>query len=139
MSSFGEWKYTADRDATMIAYGRAERGGADTCDCAGCRNFRVALARVFSDKFLTLLERLGIDPLKDAEVYHNAHLAPGRHDYGGWYHFIGSLDETGDFPPIGLGDGFTAWPRLGAKIVNLGRRAGRTDRISRRDCALVLG
>jgi hypothetical protein len=62
-------------------------------------------------------------------VYHNAHLAPGRHDYGGWYHFIGSLDETGDFPPIGLGDGFTACmchasaPRLlsleGAPVVQI--------------------
>ena len=129
MSSFGEWKYTADRDATIIAYGRAERGGADTCDCANCRNFRVARARVFPNEFLTLLDRLGIDPVKDAEVYHNARLAPGRHDYGGWYHFMGTLDEAGDFPPVALGEGFTAWmcrasaPRLqgleGAPVVQL--------------------
>src|SRR5689334_12462169 len=108
MSSFGESKYTADRDATIIAYARAERGGPDQRGCADCRNFRVARARVFPTTFLTLLDRLGIDPLKDAEVYHNARLAPGRHDYAGWYHFIGTLDETGDFPPVRLGDGFTA-------------------------------
>jgi hypothetical protein len=56
-----------------------------------------------------LLDQLGIDPLKDAEVYRNARLSPGCHDYGGWYHFIGTLDETGDFPAIQLGEGFTAW------------------------------
>jgi len=72
MSGFGDWKYTADRDATISAYGRTECGGGDTCDCANCRNFRVARTRVFPDKFLTLLDQLVIDPLKDAEVYHNA-------------------------------------------------------------------
>ena len=56
MSSFGQWKYTADREATILAYGRTERGGADTCDCAGCRNFRVARAGSFPAGFLALLE-----------------------------------------------------------------------------------
>jgi hypothetical protein len=51
MSSFGQWKYTADRDATILAYGRTERGGADTCNCAGCRNFRVARADSFPADF----------------------------------------------------------------------------------------
>ena len=109
MANFGQWKYSVDRDATIVAYGRAERGGTDTCDCANCRNFRVARAHAFPAEFFALLDQLGIDPLKDAEVYHNARLAPGRHDYGGWYHFIGSLDQTGDFPPVDLGGGFTAY------------------------------
>jgi hypothetical protein len=109
MANLGQWKYSADRDATILAYSRAERGWADTCDCADCRNFRVARARAFPAEFLSLLGQLGIDPRKDAEVYHNARLAPGRHDYGGWYHFIGTLDETGDFPPVDLGGGFTVW------------------------------
>lgn len=109
MASFGQWKYTADRAATTLAYSRAERGGADNCNCAPCRNFRVARARAFPAKFLTLLDQLGIDPRKEAEAYYNARLAPGRHYYGGWYHFIGTLDETGDFPVVDLGDGFTAW------------------------------
>ena len=55
------------------------------------------------------MSQLGIDPEKEAEVYRNARLAPGRHDYGGWYHFIGTLDETGDFPPVDYGAGFAAW------------------------------
>jgi hypothetical protein len=107
MSSFGQWTYTADRDATILAYGRTERGGADTCDCAGCRNFRVARAGSFPAGFLALLDKLGIDPRKDAEVYRNARLAPGRHCYGGWYHFVGTLDQTADCPAVDLGHGFS--------------------------------
>ena len=133
MADFGEWKYSADREATILAYGRTESGGSDTCDCANCRNFRVARARAFPAEFVALLDQLGIDPRKDAEVYHNARLAPGRHDYGGWYHFVGSLDQTGDFPPVDFGGGFTAWlcrasaPRLpslkGTPVVQVEFRA----------------
>jgi len=65
--------------------------------------------RVFPPAFLTLLDHLGVDSHKDGEVYHNARLAPGRHDYGGWFHFVGSLDRTGDFAPVSYGNGFTAW------------------------------
>jgi hypothetical protein len=109
MPGFGRWKYRVDRDATILAYRQVDRGGADTCDCAGCRNFRLARAQVFSSDFLALLGELGIDPLKDAEVYHVARLASGGHVYGGWYHFVGKLDEIGDFPPVCLGDGFRVW------------------------------
>ena len=109
MPNLGQSKYTADRDATILAYGRTERGGADTCNCAGCRNFRLARAESFPTEFLALFDKLGIDPRKDAEVYHNARVAPGRHDYGGWYHFVGTLDQTGDFSPVDLGGGFTVW------------------------------
>jgi len=109
MPSFGQWTYTADRDATLLAYGRAERGWADKCGCAECRNFKLARLCTFPAAFLTLLDELGIDPGKEAEVYRMARLAPGRHYYGGWYHFVGTLDVTGDFPMVTLGDGFTAW------------------------------
>jgi len=110
MAVFGKWKYSVDRDATRLAYREAGRGGADTCDCNGCRNFRIARDRVFPPEFLALLDQLGVDPHKDGEVYHVARLAPGRHLYGGWYHFIGSLDETGDFPPVDLGPrDFRVW------------------------------
>lgn len=109
MPRFGQWIYTADRDATFRAYSQVERGGVDRCDCAWCRNFRKVRAQVFPSEFLALPEMLGIDPNKDAEVYHNARLAPGRHNYGGWYHFVGTLDETGDFPGVYFGAGFTAW------------------------------
>jgi hypothetical protein len=129
MPSFGQWNHTVDRDATILAYGRAELGGADTCNCVTCRNFRVARAQAFPLQFLALLDEWGIDSRKDGEVYYLGRLGPGRHCYGGWFHFVGTLDETGDFPPVDLGSGFTVWmcrasaPRLssleGTPVVQL--------------------
>jgi hypothetical protein len=126
---FGQWKYGVDRDATIVAYGKAELGGADTCTCIYCRNFRIARSQTFPSEFLKLLNELGIDSCKDAEVYHNAQLSPGMHFYAGWYHFVGTLEETGDFPTVDFGGGFSAWlrhasaPRLssleGVRVVQL--------------------
>jgi hypothetical protein len=109
VASFTDWKYSVDRQATVAAYQLAERGGCDTCDCIYCRNFRLARKHVFPPEFLTLLEQLGIDPWKEGEAYHNARLAPGRHHYGGWFHFVGSLDAKADSPYVILPDGFESW------------------------------
>jgi hypothetical protein len=109
IETFGEWKFTIDREATLRAYAQAKAGGADSCSCNGCRNFRLARERAFPRDFLLLLERLGIDPCKDGEVYLLGRDGPGGQPYGGWFHFVGELHVTGDFPVIQLGDGFTAW------------------------------
>jgi hypothetical protein len=109
MSTFGKWAYTCDRSATAEAYSQVSAGGVDTCTCNGCRNFVLVRDDVFPAAFVELLQSLGIDPHKDGEIYHNGRLAPGRHDYAGWFHFIGSLDRTGDYPVVELGHGFTAW------------------------------
>ena len=108
MAAFGNWRFECDSEATQVAYSRVSRGGAESCSCNGCRNFVGARNRVFPDAFLELLATLGVGPLKDAEAYHNARLAPGRHDYGGWYHFIGQLTVDGDFGAVDFGNGFTA-------------------------------
>ncbi len=63
---------------------------------------------VFLPKFREFLDSVGVDYRKDGEIYHNARLAPGRHHYGGWFHFVGTLDKTGDFPPVEFGEGFKA-------------------------------
>ena len=108
MAQFGEWQYTCDRAATVDAYRRAAAGGSRTCDCTGCRNFVAAGLQVFPAPFLALLASLGIDPLKDGEVYHIARRSSGWHSYGGWYHFVGALEITGDFSAVSFGDGFSS-------------------------------
>lgn len=109
MGTLGEWFFTNDLSATQEAYSRIDVGTADECKCNGCRNFVAVRDRVFPPAFIELLKSLGIDPHKDGEVYHNGQIAPGRHHYGGWYHFVGSLDKTGDFAPLDYGGGFTVW------------------------------
>jgi hypothetical protein len=109
MAEFGQWRYTVDRTATLEAYARQTAGGAATCTCTGCRNFVVARDQIFPARFVEFLNTLGIDPTKDAEVYNAGQVAPHRHHYGGWYHFIGTLETTGDFAPVDFGHGLTAW------------------------------
>jgi len=109
MASFGEWQYTCDRGATVDAYRRATAGYSRICDCSGCRNFVAVGPTVFPDAFLDFLHALGIDPAKDGEVYQAARQSPGRHIYGGWYHFIGTLDVTGDFEVVQFAPGFSAY------------------------------
>jgi hypothetical protein len=109
MPCLGNWVFSLDRTATLEAYRAVEHGGSEACSCAGCRNFLLARASVFPSSFLTLLDQLGIDAMKDAEVYHNARISPGRHDYGGWFHFVGALHNAGDSPPVYLDEGFSVW------------------------------
>jgi hypothetical protein len=106
MPVFGEWVFTCDRQATVDAYARAERGQSGICACNGCRNWVCVRDRVYSRAFLAFLDSVGIDPHKDGEVYHTGPLAPGEHHYGGWFHFVGSLERTGDFPMVQMGPGF---------------------------------
>lgn len=129
MPSFGEWEYNCERNATVAAYEKAECGGTESCTCIGCRNFSLARNSVFPPEFVSLLESLGIDPAKDSETFHNVRLGPGKHAYGGWFHFVGTLQKTGDYPVVQFGKGFVAWmckasaPRLrvmgGMSVVQL--------------------
>ncbi|MEQ1520549.1 MAG: hypothetical protein ABL936_04685 [Aestuariivirga sp.] len=109
MATFGDWTYSVDRNATIEAYRAVNHGGSMDCECTGCRNFLLARTKVFPTSFLALLDQLGIDPVKDGEVYHTARLSPGRHLYGGWFHFVGTLDMDGDFPPVYLEECFSVW------------------------------
>ena len=111
MATVGMWEFTNDRTATIDAYARIERGGSATCSCNGSRNFVAARDNVYPSEFIALLNTLGIDSRKDGEVYHNAQRSPDRHDYGGWFRFVGTLEKTGDFPVVSMGQGFSAWLR----------------------------
>lgn len=80
MWRFSMWEFDCDRQATQQAYSSVKARGADTCICRGCRNFVLARDTLYPPQFLELLKSLGIDPLKDAEVYHIARLIPEVHE-----------------------------------------------------------
>jgi hypothetical protein len=109
VANFGRWEFTCDRPATVDAYARADQGGSDSCTCNGCRNFVAARTQVYPQEFLSLLDSLGIDSRRDGEVYLLGPAASGRYYYGGWFHFVGSLEKTGDFPAVTMGPGFTVY------------------------------
>jgi hypothetical protein len=54
---------------------------------------------------IALFEKLGIPPNREVEVYHMARLTSGRHLYGGWFHFVGSILSGGE-----------AWKEVGENL-----------------------
>jgi len=93
---FKKWKIECDVAGTREAYAKIERGGPEECDCNSCKNFAAARQYAFPQEARSLLEQLGIDIDKEAEVYHNCKLESGLHNYGGWFHFIGSIEDGPD-------------------------------------------
>jgi hypothetical protein len=108
MQTYGQWQFRADAAATAAAYTRAPQGDPERCGCSFCRNFIANRDTVLPSEFRSFLMSLGIDPSKAGEVYHEGRLGPGRHCYGGWFHFVGFLDTHGDFAPVEYENGFIA-------------------------------
>lgn len=111
MPEFGGAKYTVDRAATVAVYALEKVAGRPECDCRDCRNFRLVRAQMFPPEFLALLDSLGIDPALPREVLRYVQEEkPGRHIYEGWFHFVGTLDQSsGDAPPVPFGPDFAAY------------------------------
>ena len=45
---------------------------------------------------LALFDKLGISFSREVEIYHMARLQSGKHLYGGWFHFVGSILSGAD-------------------------------------------
>jgi len=99
----GRWRVRADVQRTRKAHANLARGGAAECGCSGCRNFEALRSQWLEGPVGRVLESLGIEPAYEVEVFHSARLASGLHLYGGWYHFVGSI-ESGDEAWVRDGD-----------------------------------
>ena len=94
--SVGDQTFNFDKSATQAAYTSLEGGFAERCGCAGCRNFAAQRTTAFPPEFLTLLDQLGIDPLKEGEAFEYGPEPSGKHLYGGWFYFIGKMGVRGE-------------------------------------------
>ncbi len=102
----GRWVIRCDAEATRRAYRAVPHGAPEDCGCDECRNFAAARHLIYTPEVLALLDRIGIDHRKEAEIYYNAPLGAGVHYYGGWFHFVGAI-ESGEeaWMPDGEGSG----------------------------------
>jgi hypothetical protein len=85
-----------DPEATAAIYARLRTGWAEDCGCVGCRNLLAQRDEVYPSAFRELLQRLGIDPNKEAEAVADGPLDNGLHHYGGWFFFVGEIITAGD-------------------------------------------
>src|SRR5690348_14045968 len=102
MSEFQSGKYRVhyDADQTRAAYAAMQGGGADLCTCSDCKNFADQKPVGYPDDFLSLLQRLGIDPDCEIEVFGFPATDPKVVHYFGWFYFVGSVDpDESSSPP----------------------------------------
>lgn len=92
---FRQWLFSVDKVATEQTYAASLARVPVACKCPDCLNFEAAREVAFPPEALTLFAELGIDYRREGEVYAVA-LAPGRHFYGGWFHFRGAIVEGPD-------------------------------------------
>ena len=86
-----QWEVDADVEATRAIYQLTRRGSPGDCDCLTCRNFLALGDSAFPAVFRELTEKLGIDHHKAAEIHEWCDFNDSQLDYGGWFHFLGSI------------------------------------------------
>jgi hypothetical protein len=67
-ATIGGSAFEVDADATRAAYARIARGDAETCACSRCRNYVAVRDRALPPGVRGILEALGVDVAKEADV-----------------------------------------------------------------------
>lgn len=93
---FSRWEISFDPKATSEVYAAVQLGGPEMCGCETCLNFAAARKQAYPSEVLDLFEKLGISADRETETYHLGRLARGRHLYGGWFHFVGTINSGTD-------------------------------------------
>ena len=83
------WLLEHDETRTRDCYAQLPIGTG--CTCNQCRNFDAARGRNFPAEFIALLDSLGIDSSKPAELCHYCREPSGLYLTGGWFHFVGQI------------------------------------------------
>jgi hypothetical protein len=92
----GRWKIASDAESPRKAYAATLMGGPEECGCRPCLNFAAQRDETYPPDVMQLFEQLGIAPNRETEIYHMARLESGKHLYGGWFHFVGSIISSAD-------------------------------------------
>ena len=95
-ANIARWQIEYDANATRACYAQVAQGSQVTCSCGDCRNFAAALKQAFPSAARLVLDQIGIDYSKAAEVYTTARAESGLRQYGGWFHFVGGIESGAD-------------------------------------------
>ena len=96
---FENFSVEIDAEATRRAYEGVHRVG-EGCDCAGCRNFALAIGDGLGEGGRRFFASVGIDdPAQATESYVNFVQRDGTLCYGGWYHLFGRIERRVDTVP----------------------------------------
>lgn len=94
--NIGRWKLRFDAEATREAFSGVPLGSPESCGCAECLNFAAVRESAYPPEALAIFERLGVDPRKESEIWRTHRDESGLHHYGGFFHFVGSIEGGRD-------------------------------------------
>jgi len=89
-----KWEFQYDPELTSNAYKEICSVFIWQCNCSSCQNFNVIREEIYPEQFKDLLKSLGINPEKEAEIYHIKKTGFKKHLYGGWFHFAGKFTKN---------------------------------------------
>jgi hypothetical protein len=108
----GQQKLLFDCEATVVLYRDTFTvADGDRCGCTSCKNFASQRGNIYPGAFLQFLKELGINPLREWEVFDYDFDSgnPNKHLYGGWFLFVGELVAGVGIPPKHATETFTYW------------------------------
>lgn len=91
--TIGRWKLRPDIARTRSAHAQLTQSGAAECGCAGCKNFDAMRPQLLDGPLGSVLAQLGISPPWEVEVYEMGRADAGLFHYGGWFHFVGTIES----------------------------------------------
>ena len=96
---FENFSVEIDAEATRRAYEGVHRVD-EGCDCAGCRNFTLAIGDGLGEGGRRFLASVGIDdPVKAIESCVDLPHGDGTFLYGAWYHLFGRIERRAETVP----------------------------------------
>jgi hypothetical protein len=107
-----DWLLEIDREATISVYRPAWR---NDCDCAYCRNYRQAHVHL-PPALLVILDKLGIDSRKPAEIMEFCKNEDGTHLYAGIYDLVGRIIDGPDYELESQGAQHDGFCRIGEDL-----------------------
>ncbi len=102
----GPWVVRVNQRATQAAYSSISRGKPFECKCLECANFRALGEETYPPVASDIFRRLGVDPVREAELVGIYHPTLKVCEYLGWVHCFGEILSGPTFPtPISSAPG----------------------------------
>jgi hypothetical protein len=84
-----------DCERTRTAYAGMKTGSTQSCGCRFCRNFVAQRNLVYAEQIRQVLDRLGIDPEKEGDLFEEGPEG-SLVRYCGWFHLAGEVIQAGE-------------------------------------------
>ena len=106
------WKVAVDVQGTRAIYAQST-AGADACGCSACQSYASVRHIAIPREARHVLDSLGIDPMKEEEVFGGYPDGTNSRRFEGWFHFLGEVLEGNSQGIVNVTPGFSFYLAAG--------------------------